>query len=358
MQEQFDVIVVGGGPAGSTAATFCARAGFSVALFEHKLFPRHKVCGDVLNPGCWPVFEQLGVAGKIRALPQHPIHSARFATNAGASIDVPIQACAIRRSQLDAALLEHARACGVIVFEGEAVRGIPEPLTILTGKGRYLARQGIIAADGRHSIFAKPSEPAQVAGPIAFQAHFRAPSQVDGTVQLHLFPSGYCGVVRVDDEHVNVCIVTDRAGARLHDDCEALFHHTVWHSRQFRALGIVPEPVTPLHSAHPLVTSMNAPRHDRVWLVGDALQTREPFTGQGIFFALRTGALAVQSIRSGNDYLAAARELYARRGRTNRWLRHLMYHDRLAAPVIQLLRRWPNAVRWLADNVNAHYNPQ
>ena len=60
----FDVIVGGGGPAGATAATFCAQRGLRVALFEHARFPRHKVCGDVINPNCWPVLERLGVAGE------------------------------------------------------------------------------------------------------------------------------------------------------------------------------------------------------------------------------------------------------------------------------------------------------
>jgi flavin-dependent dehydrogenase len=60
----FDVIVGGGGPAGATAAAFCAQRGLRVALFEHARFPRHKVCGDVINPNCWPVLERLGVAGK------------------------------------------------------------------------------------------------------------------------------------------------------------------------------------------------------------------------------------------------------------------------------------------------------
>ena len=119
---------------------------------------------------------------------------------------------------------------------------------------------------------------------------------MNDAVQLHLFPNGYCGVVRVDGERVNVCIVTDRAGARDHNDCEALFERTVCQNRQFRALGIAPEPLNPLQSVHPLVTSLNVPSRNRIWLVGDALRTTEPFTGQGIFFALQTARLAAGTV--------------------------------------------------------------
>ena len=349
--QEFDLIVIGGGPAGATAGALCAQSGLAVAVIEHRHFPRHKVCGDVLNPNCWPTLERLGVAGQIRALPHHVITGALFTTSDGAALDVPLRARAIRRSLFDAALLQHARDCGAIVFEGEAVREISPSREVLTRSGRYVSRKGIIAADGRHSVAARARRPATGGSHIAFQAHFRAPAALDDRVQLHLFPGGYCGVVRIDDGRVNVCIVTDREGARLHDDCEALFARTVWHNRYFRELGILPEPLEPLQCAHPLVTPPNVPCRDGVWLAGDALRATEPFTGQGIYFALRTAELAADSVLTGSDYAAAIRRLYRQRTRTNHLLRRLLYHERAARPVVRALQRWPGATRWLAGNV-------
>lgn len=352
---EFDVIVVGGGPAGSAAATFCAQHGLRVALFEHKKFPRHKVCGDVINPNCWPVLERLGAAEKIRELPHHEITGARFTTPTGAVAEVEMNARAIRRSVFDAELLKHAKACGVTVFENETVLDITPAREVLTRERRYVALLCIIGADGRHSLVARKTGLARDGtgrnGHIAFQAHFRAPATMDDRVQLHLFPGGYCGVVRVDAERVNLCILTDREGARLHDDCEALFAQTVWRNPQFRSLGIAPAPLEPLQSAHPLRTPMNRPARDGVLLVGDALQVTEPFTGQGIFFALRTGELAANAICAGEDYAAAVKSLYRARGRTNELLRRLMYRQRMATAVMEALRHWPGAMRWLAGNV-------
>ncbi len=357
MQHQFDLIVVGGGPAGSVVAAGCARAGLSVALFEHHKFPRHKVCGDVINPNCWPTLDWVGAAGRIRALDQHQITGALFTTSDGTSLDVPMRAQAIRRSLFDAALLSHARACGVVIFEGEPVHDINRTGEVQTCRRRCRARRGIVGADGRHSVVARKLGLARRGdvrnGPIAFQGHFRATPSLDSQVQLHLFPGGYCGVVRVDDDQANVCLVTDRAGAQHHDDCEALFAYTVWQNRQFHALGIDPKPLDRLESAHPLVTPVSTPYRDRVWLVGDALRTTEPFTGQGIFFALRTAELATESICAGRDYASAVHALYDERGRTNALLRRLLYRERVAAPVVRALRHWPGATRWLAGNVLA-----
>ena len=358
---EFDVIVVGGGPAGSTVAALCARRGRSVALIEHKKFPRHKVCGDVVNPNCWPVFERLGLADTVRALPQQRLSGALFSTPRGDAISVPATGetlVAIRRDVLDACLLDHARSCGVEVFENETVHAITGKRGLVTRQREYMALQCIVGADGRQSVVARETGltvdgTAKGNGAIAFQAHFRAPAAMDDRVQLHLFPGGYCGVTRVDGERVNVCIVTGRHIARGHHDVEALFAQTVWRNPHFRELAINPEPLEPLQSAHPLCRVMNQPCGGGVWLVGDALRVVEPFTGQGIFFALRSAELAAEAICDGRDYGRAVSALYRQHGRTNRLLRRFMYHGRAADMALTALERWPAARRWLAANVLA-----
>jgi flavin-dependent dehydrogenase len=357
----FDVIVVGGGPGGATAAALCTQRGLRVALFEHTHFPRQKVCGDVINPNCWPVLEKIGAAESVRALPHHEIAAASFAAPTGGVLTVPMPrgATAIRRSLFDHALLEHARICGVEVFEDQTVREITLDRRVITSLGSFQARSAIIGADGRHSVTARSAGlMRKLPGGnehIAFQAHFRAPAALDGRVQLHLFHGGYCGVVRVDGERANLCIVTDRRGARFHNDCEALFAHTVRQNPHFRNLGIDPEPLEPLHSTHPLRRPMNVPARNGVFLVGDALRVMEPFTGQGILFALRTAEIAARSIASPSqpekNYIAEVTALYRHRGRTNEWLRRVMYRERAARAVIPLVRRLPVLARWLADNV-------
>lgn len=358
---RFDIIVVGGGPAGSTAATFCAQRGLSVALFEHARFPRHKVCGDVINPNCWPVLEQIGVAEKVRALPQHKIDGALFTTSRGNAVTVPVPQgmTAIRRSLLDSCLLAHARSWGVAVFEGETVHGIASGNEIIARSGRYAAVKGIIGADGRHSVVARVSSLCSMSdrmnGHVAFQSHFRAPKTLDARVQLHLFRGGYCGVVRVDAEHANLCLVTERRNARLYNDCEALLAITARQNSHFRSLDIRPELLEPWHSAFPLRTPLNVPAKDAVFLVGDALRVMEPFTGQGIFFALRTAELAAHAIVNCQcpeaAYAAAVKQLYRDRARTNAWLRKLMYREREAGQVMAALKFVPALRRWLASNV-------
>src|ERR1700704_2215080 len=84
----FDVAIVGGGPAGSTCATFCALAGLRVLVLDREVFPREKVCGDCLNPGGWAVLERLSLAAQVRALPHGQLDSVQFIAIGGQTISV------------------------------------------------------------------------------------------------------------------------------------------------------------------------------------------------------------------------------------------------------------------------------
>src|SRR6202030_286734 len=88
--EVVDVVVVGGGPAGSTCAAFCAAAGLRTILIEREKFPREKVCGDCLNPACWPVLRRLEIFERIRALPHGKLDRVDFIAISGRKIKVDL----------------------------------------------------------------------------------------------------------------------------------------------------------------------------------------------------------------------------------------------------------------------------
>src|SRR5436309_13961558 len=112
--QMFDVAVVGGGPAGSSCAAFCALAGLRTLVLEREKFPREKVCGDCLNPSCWSVLEHLGVAQSVRNLPHSRLTSVTFIAIGGREVivDLPTgENCelSVKRSLFDDLLLRRAR---------------------------------------------------------------------------------------------------------------------------------------------------------------------------------------------------------------------------------------------------------
>src|SRR5579885_3100826 len=110
----FDVAIIGGGPAGSVCAALCARAGLQTVILEREKFPREKVCGDCLNPSCWPILERLELAQRVRALPHAQLEYVEFVAIDGRKVTAPLSSGAhgelsMKRSLFDALLLTRAR---------------------------------------------------------------------------------------------------------------------------------------------------------------------------------------------------------------------------------------------------------
>src|SRR5438128_11780432 len=114
--EIVDVAIVGGGPAGASCAAFCAAAGMRTLVLERSIFPREKVCGDCINPGCWPILDRLGVADRVLGLPHAKLGELEFISLRGRSAKFSLSAStsgeiAVKRGEFDNALLRCAAEC-------------------------------------------------------------------------------------------------------------------------------------------------------------------------------------------------------------------------------------------------------
>ena len=151
----WDVAIVGSGPAGASCAAFCAAAGLRTLVFERANFPREKVCGDCLNPTCWPVLERLDIADEVRAAPHGKLPRVEFIDSNGRSITSPLPSgkhaeIALRRSVLDQILLRRARRQAQKC--GKVRRSFPSGTTSI-GKSRR--REQSVRADPRRRRWAQ-----------------------------------------------------------------------------------------------------------------------------------------------------------------------------------------------------------
>jgi flavin-dependent dehydrogenase len=154
MGDRYDVAVVGAGPAGSTCAALCAAGGLRVLLLERAAFPRDKVCGDCLNPACWPVLDRLEVSQRVLALPHSQLETVEFIGISGRTMSVPLRSgipaeIAVRRSLFDELLCARAAELGAEVRENTTVTALEAGWTIRAGSASYHAAR-LVAADGRN----------------------------------------------------------------------------------------------------------------------------------------------------------------------------------------------------------------
>lgn len=331
----YDVAVIGAGPAGATCAALCAVGGLRTLLLERANFPREKVCGDCLNPACWPVLDRLGVRQRVLALPHSPLADVKFIGLGGQSVRVPVAGeIAIKRSLFDQVLLDCARESGADVREGKALTSIEPGWTLHADGERFEARY-LVAADGRNSTVARLLGllPRAAKDRVAVQAHFPAPPDFGDRVVMQFHEHGYSGLASVGDSQLNLCLV---ARPLQLDAMKAWARETFAIEPEWRTIT-------------PLARGPVAPVQDGLLLVGDAARVVEPFTGEGIAYALASGEMAAQHLLDKDlpGYAAAHRALY--RGRL--WINHLARAVCLRPHLATWLLRQPRALAWLTTKV-------
>src|SRR5256886_7192865 len=290
--EVFDVAIVGGGPAGSTCAAFCAAAGLRTLVLEREKFPREKVCGDCINPASWPVLERLELAEHVCNWPHAVVNAVEFIAIDGrkARIDFPHDGnnlISVKRSLFDNLLLNRARALGAEIREETTLialdRTAAKNWKIDIVRETFAARI-VVGADGRNSTVARLRNllPRPERERVALQAHIPLPRDFGNRIVLQFLPEGYSGQAPVNDRELNLCLVgTPPTISSLR----------AWAERQFN-LSADPS----WRTITPLTRKPIAVAHENLFFIGDAARVVEPFTGEGIYYALRSGELAANAI--------------------------------------------------------------
>ncbi|MEV4704103.1 NAD(P)/FAD-dependent oxidoreductase [Actinoplanes sp. NPDC049316] len=322
-----DVAVVGAGPAGSAAALAALRAGASVLLLDRCEFPRDKPCGDGIAAETLDVLAGLGVTGITDGHP--PVERLRLVSPGGMEVARPLPrpAYTVPRRIFDARLLDAARAAGA-EFLRHSVRTIRRDGGSVVLDDRIRARV-VIGADGAGSVVRRwLGHPANPAGHLAIAIRGYAPAT--GEEQLikttrQRWPA-YAWSFPLGDGTANVGYGEVLRGTPL---TKAYLLE--------RLADLLPggEPAG-LRAHHlPLSTHRPAPARGPVLLAGDALSLINPFTGEGIFYAVLSGALAGRAAAAGPE-AAAQRYGATLNARLGRHLRH--------SRVASLLTRRPRVV--------------
>ena len=365
----YDVIIAGGGPAGSSAAIHLSMHGARVLLVEQKKFPRPKLCGEFISPECAVHFERLQVADAMSAAHPADLTATVFYSRSGKNVRVPSSwfgatgvALGLSRAEMDERLLRRASeagaqvleeahatnvifedqtACGITIRQGARETTYHAPI-IVDGTGRTRALTRRLANANRARRERAPM--------VAFKAHLEDTRIEPRACEIYFYRRGYGGLSSIEKGLSNLCFIASARDVRACGaDADRVMREVVCENQR-AAFTLARARV----NANWLAVSLEgfgrssvAPMNGLL-AIGDAASFIDPFTGSGMLMALESGALAAEAIGeflnqspnvSGLDQLQTAytdryRQTFNSRLTVSSWLRKAAFVPGLAEAAI------------------------
>jgi flavin-dependent dehydrogenase len=386
-ERHWDALVVGAGPAGAMSALLLARDGLSTLLVDRQVFPRHKVCGCCVNDRAVAQLERAGVAAELRALGGRSLRTIRLLHERRA-VDLPLPGgLAVSRAALDGLLVRAAIAAGADFLPGTAaslpvrgassVRGEPSAredrrcVSLLHRQGgrAHSFASVVIAADGLGSSslpdepgFRSRVSPAARIG-VGGLADRPVVAAEPGTITMAIGQPGYVGVVDVEQGGTIVAAALDAAHTR--DSGGAAAAVTAILAEAGARVDVAALRRVDWTGTVALTRRLLRPVGERIIVLGDAAGYVEPFTGEGIAWALSSAEEVVPFVRRGlsewsasleNDWLATRRARIENRQRWCRTLAYVLRHPPAVRTAIAALQLRPGLARPVLAHVVGRAN--
>ncbi len=364
-----DVLVVGAGPAGSATAALLAGAGLRVRLVDKASVPPPKVCGEYLSPGCVPLLDRLGALASLWDAGARPLQGMLIHTAGGRTLRATyptdgmgrVAGLSVARSVLDRLLLDLAITRGAVFEPQVQVSDVVWEAGRIVGirgrqRGQWMTRRAalIVGADGRHSVVAARlggTQPHPRLDRMAIVAYLTGVPRAEANGEVFLGRNRYGIINPIAPGLTNLGLVVGRDALERGEDPRYAWRRIAESIPGLADRLALAQTVGPVRALGPLAhraVRLSAPG---ALLVGDAAGFLDPFTGEGIYAALRSAELAAAAILYAWTHQPAAPdvEAYARawdrefrpKWRFAAWLQLAIRRPRLAEGLVAYLARRP-----------------
>lgn len=355
--KDFEVIIVGGGLAGLTAAIHLAQKGLKIGLFEKVAFPHHKVCGEYLSQEVLPYFEQLQIP--LDGLKPKMISRLQYSSLQGKHLEVvlPLGGIGVSRFALDNLLFEKALEAGVEVLQEKVTDiGFSQNKFWVESSEENYSADHVFGAYGKRSVLDKNLDREFFKKPapwMAVKSHYRIESFPDDLVALHNFKGGYCGLSKTENEEINFCYLATYESFKQHKDPEK-FNQKVLRKNPFlndflsRATPVFEQPLTIAQISFSRKKAVD----NHVLMLGDAAGLIHPLCGNGMAMAIHSAKIASEVLlkhreidsdraRMEAEYQKLWEQQFSSRLRTGKWLQKILLKDSLAEFSQSVISRMP-----------------
>jgi menaquinone-9 beta-reductase len=365
---KYDTCIIGGGLAGLALSIQLSKLGHSVALFEKEEYPYHKVCGEYISMESWDFIESLGLNLSKLQLPVIKKLLVTAPNGNKLEQELPLGGFGISRYKLDAALRDIAVSSGVNVFENCKVTDVVflnNAFMLQTTQGKFSSRTCCGSFGKRSNLDVNwkrefiNQKPNKLNNYIAVKYHVRTEFPA-GTIALHNFKDGYCGISEIEENKYCLCYLTNAKNLKASYNSIEDMEINILHRNPY--LKHIFENSEKLYSSPVTISQISFDKKSQVenhiLLLGDAAGMITPLCGNGMSMALHSSKIATEFIdqflwgkismeQMENDYTKQWKTLFSKRLRTGRQIQGLFGRTWTTNIFVSLMKRLPAVTRAL-----------
>jgi len=352
-----EVIIIGGGLAGLTAAIHLSKIGIDVTLIEKNDFPKHKVCGEYISNEVLPYLKWLDL--DIDSLHPTRISKFLFSTESGKTISgkLPLGGFGISRYEFDYFLYKRAieNNCKIIKDTATEINFSSDEFTVNLSEGKILQSKIVIGAFGKRSNIDQKLNREFIAAKspwLAVKGHFKGNFQSD-LVGLYNFKGGYCGVSNIENDIINICYLADYTTFKRYkntDDYEKaiLYKNPLLEAIFKSASPIFEKPLT----ISQISFSEKKCVENHILMIGDTAGLIHPLCGNGMAMAIHSAKIVSELVLEyfnekydreilEYNYTKQWTENFKSRLKTGRILSRLLQNKNLSEGLIDIVATFP-----------------
>ncbi|MCZ4225203.1 NAD(P)/FAD-dependent oxidoreductase [Pedobacter rhodius] len=358
MPLESEILIIGGGLAGLTAALHLNKLGLNVTLIEKNTYPHHKVCGEYISNEVLPYLSWLNL--NLKDLWPASITNLQFTSSSDKSVTttLPLGGWGLSRYALDDFLYRSAINRGVNIFQDTVVNinYLDNQFIIETAAGKAFTANHVVGAYGKRAsidvklerkFISKKSEY------LAVKAHYTSDFP-DNLVSLNNFKGGYCGISKVENDVLNICYLADYESFKKHKNIAAYQENVLYKNQYLKNIFEKSEMIfdAPLTISQ-ISFDAKEPVFNHILMIGDTAGLIHPLCGNGMAMAIHSGKILSEllnkyfkgeissRIELEKKYTANWKSIFRTRLKTGRLLTSLLRNETLENFAMNSLSRMP-----------------
>ncbi|HSL87763.1 MAG TPA: NAD(P)/FAD-dependent oxidoreductase [Ignavibacteriaceae bacterium] len=306
-----DILIIGGGPAGSTTALYLSKLGYDITLIEKKKFPRETLCGEFLSKEVTDTLKELNIFQEFISLKPNQLKSFRAVNDSGTELHSALNfdAYAMKRSVFDLLLLNNAEKQNVNIIQPANVKSVSKINTGFVseieneaGESTKIKSRLVIAAYGKQNPLDKELERSFIHKKSFLNGvKFHLPVELlkekfSDEIRIYIDEGIYCGMNQVNDSEITVCFLENRKNSKI--PSRERLAEVIRSNKSFRNI-FTDEAVDHINSANVYGTGnihfgKREVVENGIIMVGDSARVIAPLAGDGIGMAMESAKILYQ----------------------------------------------------------------